>query len=45
MTNAVIPITYGYARVSKADDDTKNLEDVLAVYTRPYPQIPLGMPG
>ena len=25
----VIPITYGYARVSKADDDSKNLETQL----------------
>ena len=41
----MIPITYGYGRVSKADDDSKNLEDVLAVYTRPYPQIPPGRPG
>ena len=25
----MIPITYGYARVSKADDDSKNLETQL----------------
>ena len=25
----VIPITYGYARVSKADDNSKNLETQL----------------
>ena len=26
---AIIPVTYGYARVSKADDDSKNLETQL----------------
>ena len=25
----MIPVTYGYARVSKADDDSKNLETQL----------------
>ena len=29
VTNAVIPITYCYARVSKADDEAKNLETQL----------------
>ena len=28
-TMTMIPITYGYARVSKADDDSKNLETQL----------------
>ena len=25
-TMTMLPVTYGYARVSKADDDSKNLE-------------------
>ena len=28
-TMTMLPITYGYARVSKADDDAKNLETQL----------------
>ena len=28
---AMLPVTYGYARVSKADDDAKNLETQLEI--------------
>ena len=29
----MLPVTYGYARVSKADDDAKNLETQLRLLT------------
>ena len=28
---AMLPVTYGYARVSKADDDARNLETQLGI--------------
>ena len=31
MTDIMIPVTYGYARVSKIDDATRNLETQLHI--------------
>ena len=31
MTDIIIPVTYGYARVSKTDDATRNLETQLHI--------------
>ena len=31
MSMTTLPVTYGYARVSKADDDSKNLETQLRI--------------